>query len=59
MSHWQRRHRSDEAWRYLLDVVRPDVALVQEAVPPTTPADGLRLLWEEVPGRDGCGAPVS
>jgi hypothetical protein len=34
-------HRHDAAWRYLADQIAPDVALVQECVPPT----GARGVW--------------
>lgn len=34
MNHWQRRAQHEAGWAYLRDVLRPDVALVQEAVPP-------------------------
>lgn len=35
LNHWQRRpEERAAAWEYLRDVVAPDVALVQEAVPP-------------------------
>src|SRR5262249_29860909 len=59
MGHWQQRAASGEAWRYLLEEVRPDVALVQEAVPPETLGEGVRVLWEPVPGRGGWGTGVA
>ena len=44
MSHWQRRAATAASWHYLLDDVRPDVALVQEAVPPEPVGDGRGVL---------------
>ena len=42
--------KSDDAWRHLLDVLRPDVALLQEAaVSDTMRAElGGRLIWQPI-----------
>lgn len=34
MGYWGHSKRHEEAWRWLLDELRPDVALLQECVPP-------------------------
>ena len=34
MNHWQRGGKATEAWTYLDEHLRPDVALLQETVPP-------------------------
>jgi endonuclease/exonuclease/phosphatase family metal-dependent hydrolase len=48
------RRRHEEAWRYLLDELQPDVALVQEALftgEPRVAAAG-QLIWSDDRGRD-------
>ena len=45
--------RHEEAWRYLVDVLAPDLALVQEAVPPAWLEDQFSVIpgiaWEGLP----------
>ena len=56
-----RSRRSDESWRHLLDVLQPDVALLQEAkAPPEGLVDryGGQLLHYETDARRRCGAAV-
>ena len=51
-SRYRRTH--DEAWRYLLDTLNPDIALVQEALHPAeavAPLDG-ELQWSADKGTD-------
>ncbi len=31
MNHWQTRARTDDAWRFLIDDLRPAIALLTEA----------------------------
>lgn len=40
----------DEAWRYLLHVLRPDVAFVQEALSKNAVTEGGSLIWSDVGG---------
>lgn len=50
---WNMNGRSgDEAWRHLLDVLNPDIALLQEARPnPGIQAElGQRLVWQPISG---------
>lgn len=41
------RRRHSEAWTYLLDELRPDVCLVQEALRSAPPASGFRTFWND------------
>jgi hypothetical protein len=52
MNHWQTKSRSEEAWRYLLEELHPDVALLTEASPPAAIVQDARVVFAEVPGRD-------
>jgi endonuclease/exonuclease/phosphatase (EEP) superfamily protein YafD len=51
MDHWKtnKAHRR-EAWDYLLHDLAPDVALLQEAVPPAELDPAWSLLWRAAPG---------
>lgn len=42
MNYWQKRKKHEEAWRYLVNVIQPDIALLQETQPPDSyRGDGL------------------
>lgn len=60
MSRYRKTHA--DAWRYLLEELRPDVALVQEALFSAEPmsTDGGQLFWSEDRGsQSGAGIWVS
>ncbi len=49
MDHWKRTREAREmAWNYLDQTIAPDIALVQEAVPPTDRIDSETVLWLEI-----------
>ena len=55
MNHWQRNaEQRVEAWRYLREEIRADVALLQEAVPP---AD-LRSVYRPIGGVRPWGSAI-
>jgi hypothetical protein len=51
MNHWRQPTRPEDTrakgWEYLKNVLRPDVALLQETVPPTL-ADGRSVVYREI-----------
>jgi endonuclease/exonuclease/phosphatase family metal-dependent hydrolase len=47
LGYWQFRKHHADAWAYLRDELKPDIALLQEVCPPTL-EDGESLLFEEV-----------
>jgi exonuclease III len=48
MSHWQKRSLAEKAWSLLLEDLKPDIALVQEALPLV---ESEFTLWREIPGK--------
>jgi exonuclease III len=48
MSYWQQRRAAKQAWAFLLDELKPDIALVQEALPLV---ENEFTLWHEIPGK--------
>lgn len=44
MGYWLHRRRHRDAWEYLLDRLRPDIALLQECIPPDDLA-GYQIIW--------------
>jgi exonuclease III len=58
MNHWQMKARSDEAWRYLIDELRPAIALLTEARPPPRLIEEERIFFAEVEGRGDWGTAV-
>lgn len=44
LAHWTHKGSGRAAWRYLLEELRPDIALVQECVPPAE-LSGYHLAW--------------
>jgi endonuclease/exonuclease/phosphatase family metal-dependent hydrolase len=59
MDHWKtNKVRRREAWDTLLRDLAPDVALIQEAVPPPELASGLSVLWHEAPNSRIGGAGI-
>jgi endonuclease/exonuclease/phosphatase family metal-dependent hydrolase len=57
MGFWQFNGRHEEAWDYLTDVIKPDVALLQEAHPPTS-REGEHLVYRRIGGRRDWGSAV-
>jgi len=46
MGYWQYRSKHPEAWKYLRDSIRPDIALLQETRPPALDGDERVILNE-------------
>lgn len=44
MGYWMHRGRHSDAWAYLLNSLRPDIAFLQECVPPDDLA-GYQVIW--------------
>jgi len=58
MNHWQAVSRSEESWRYLLEELRPEIALLTEACPPAHLIEGGRAAWSKTIKRGGWGSAV-
>lgn len=61
MAHWSHRARHDDAWRWLVEQLHPDIVLFQEAVPPSWLEQTYRLHWSRayVDSRQGWGTGVA
>ena len=46
MNYWEQHAFHDDAWRWLVDELRPDVALVQECVPPAWLRDTHSVVFD-------------
>ncbi|MFW6197706.1 MAG: endonuclease/exonuclease/phosphatase family protein [Myxococcota bacterium] len=46
MAYWSKRSRHEQAWDWLLNELRPDIALCQECVPPDWVSRERTVLWE-------------
>jgi len=52
MDYWKRKSEQRKlAWNYLLDTIDPNVALIQEIVPPETSYDSHHVLYHEIDGK--------
>lgn len=58
MGYWQHKNQAQRAWEYLENVIAPDVALVQEAVPPKQGAYSDHFIWKEIGGHRNWGSGV-
>jgi hypothetical protein len=57
MGYWQYRNEHDEAWEYLIQEIKPDIALLQEAVPPDDLEESGKVLWKPIKRR-GWGSGI-
>ncbi|MFA6049176.1 MAG: endonuclease/exonuclease/phosphatase family protein [Candidatus Micrarchaeia archaeon] len=48
MAYWSKRKTNEEAWHYLVDVLQPDLALVQESNPPKDELISKKVIWNEI-----------
>lgn len=48
MCYWQHRNNFSKSWNYLFSKINPDIALVQEAVPPTKLRALSNFIWDEI-----------
>lgn len=59
MDYWKRKTEQRElAWNYLWDTIDPDVALIQEIVPPDTIYDKHHVLYHEIDGKRKWGTAL-
>jgi len=59
MDYWKRNSEQRElAWNYLLDTVKPDIALIQEIVPPETSYKSHHVLYHEIDGKRKWGTVI-
>lgn len=58
MNYMSRKDRHEDAWNYLIDELHPDIALVQEARPPTNFSFDSRLLWHQILDRGDWGSGI-
>ena len=47
MGYWAFRAQHDEAWRWLLEELDPEIALVQECVPPQWVLEDRMVIWDQ------------
>jgi len=59
MNYWQRSSEErKQAWDYLKQNISPDIALVQEAVPPPDFFDNENVCWREIGGNRKWGSGI-
>src|SRR5215210_4397289 len=58
MNHWQNRSNPEAGWEHLQTVTRPDIALLQEAVPPKALTDSRQVVYQEIGDRRQWGTVV-
>ena len=58
MGHWQYVRKAQASWDYLERVISPEIALVQEAVPPPDRLDSESVLWREIGGTRKWGSGI-
>jgi hypothetical protein len=61
LAHWSHQARHDDAWRWLVEHLRPDIALFQEAIPPSWLEQDYRLHWSPAyeDSRQGWGTGIA
>lgn len=55
MAFWTHKKSNEEAWKYLIDEVNADIALVQESKPPQNLKNDPNFLWFEIGGTRNWG----
>lgn len=54
MDHWKRTTEQRElAWKYLIDTIDPDIALLQEVVPPDSLYNDRHVIYHEIDAKRG------
>ena len=51
MGYWQHRKKHDEAWEYLIEELKPDLAFLQETVPSEALEESKQVLWRPIKKR--------
>ncbi|MGI6364192.1 MAG: endonuclease/exonuclease/phosphatase family protein [Bacillota bacterium] len=59
MDYWKRnKEQRQAAWDYLTDEIRPDIALLQECMPPSVISKGYNIIYREIGGTRNWGSAV-
>jgi len=58
MCFWQHQRHFSNSWDYLSNTISPDIALVQETVPPKKPCNLKNFVWEEIGGKRKWGTGI-
>ena len=59
MDYWKRNSEQRKlAWNYLSDTLNPDVALIQEIVPPENSYNEMNVLYHEIDGKRKWGSAI-
>jgi exonuclease III len=59
MDYWKRNSEQRElAWNFLLDTINPDIALIQEIVPPEISYKSHNVLYHEIDGKRKWGTLI-
>jgi len=59
MDYWKRsREQRLAAWAYLTEEIRPDIALLQECVPPVDMSEEYNIIYHEIGGSRNWGSAV-
>lgn len=59
MDYWKRnKEQRQDAWDYLTDEIRPDIALLQECVPPPDMSKEYNVIYREIGGTRNWGSAV-
>lgn len=58
MNFWQQRSTHAEAWAYLMKDLRPDLALLQESVPPAELAEQRKCVWQAIGDKRDWGSTI-
>lgn len=57
--HWKRnKEQRQAAWAYLIEEIRPDIALLQECVPLPDMSEEYNIIYHEISGARNWGSAV-
>ena len=58
MCYWQHQKNLQDSWDYLSKQINPEIALVQEAIPPPAPSSQKNFVWSEIGGNRRWGSGI-
>ena len=59
MDYWKRNtEQRKSSWKYLTEILSPDIALIQEFVPPTETNERYSILYREIGGKRKWGTAI-
>lgn len=59
MDSWKRNQEQRKAaWRYLTETISPDIALLQECVPPAKTDEDSKIIYQKIGGKRNWGSAV-